>query len=79
MRAQFLRQIVHTFNNVLSNKKWDGIIVCNGIIVCVVPIREGEGGEEGTSIIAHANRQQHYKIKKPRMSAAMPKWECLQD
>ena len=45
-------QIVHTFNNVLSNKKWDGIIVCNGIIVCIVPFREGEGGKEGTFIIA---------------------------
>jgi hypothetical protein len=54
MRAQFLWQILHTFDSVLANKKWDGIIVC------AVPIREGEGGEirnvgwrSGTSIIAH--------------------------
>ncbi len=52
MRAQFLWQIVHTFNKELSNKKWNGIIVCNSIIVFTVPFREGEGGREGTSIIA---------------------------
>jgi hypothetical protein len=51
------RQILHIFNNVLANKKWDGIIVC------VVLIREGEGessgmlwGRSGTSIIACALR-----------------------
>jgi hypothetical protein len=39
MRAQLMWQILHTFNNVLVNKKWDGIIVC------IVLVREGEGGE----------------------------------
>ncbi len=38
MRAQFLWQILHTFNTVMANKIWDGIIVC------AVLIREG-GGE----------------------------------
>ena len=39
MRVQFLWQILHTIDNVLSNKKWDGIIIC------VVPVREREWGE----------------------------------
>jgi hypothetical protein len=43
---------VHTFDKVLSDKKWNGIIVCTGIIVCAVPFREGEGGRRGTYIIA---------------------------
>ncbi len=57
MRAQFLWQIMHIFNNVLANKKWDSINVC------VVLIREGGGGSSGTlggrsgtSIIACAPR-----------------------
>jgi hypothetical protein len=37
MRVQLLRQILHTFDNMLANKEWAGIIVC------VVPAREGEG------------------------------------
>ncbi len=45
VRAQFLQQIVHTFDNILSNKKWDGIIVCGGIIVWIVNIIEGGGGK----------------------------------
>ncbi len=45
MRAQFLQQIVHTFDKVLSSEKWNGIIVCDGIIVCAVHFREGEGGK----------------------------------
>jgi hypothetical protein len=43
---------MHTFNKVLSDEKWNGIIVCNGIFVCTVPFREGKGGRRGTSIIA---------------------------
>jgi hypothetical protein len=39
MRAQFLWQTLRTFNNVLANKKWDGIIIC------IVLVREGEAGE----------------------------------
>jgi hypothetical protein len=39
MRVKFLWQILHTFNNVLANKKWDGIIVC------IVLVREGKGRE----------------------------------
>jgi hypothetical protein len=39
MRAQFLWQILHTFDRILSNEKWDGIIVY------IVPIREREWGE----------------------------------
>jgi hypothetical protein len=35
---QFLWQITHTFNNVLATKKWDSINVC------VVLVREREGG-----------------------------------
>jgi hypothetical protein len=56
MRAQFLWQILHTFDNILSNKKWDGIIIC------IVPVREREWGKEGTLIIARANRQQYYQM-----------------
>ncbi len=58
MRAQFLWQILHTFDNVLANKKLDGIIVS---------IRKGEGGEfrnvgeeiRNVHYCAHANRLQY--------------------
>ncbi len=43
---------MHTFDKVVSDKKWNGIIVCDCIIVCTVPFREGEGGRRGMSIIA---------------------------
>jgi hypothetical protein len=64
MRAQFLRQIVHAFNKVLLDEKWNGIIVCKGIIVCTVPFREGGGGEEEERPLLH----KYYQIKKPRTS-----------
>ncbi len=56
MRVQVLWQILHTFDNILSNKKWDGIIVC------VMPVRERVWGREVRSINACANRQQYYEM-----------------
>ena len=61
MRAQFMWQILHTLDNVLANKKWDGIIVC------IEPIREREGGEfrnvggeiRNIHYCMHANRLQY--------------------
>ncbi len=59
---------MHTFDNVLTNKKWDGIIVCGGIIVCIVPVSEGGGGEEKERPLLH----KYYQLNKPRTSAVMP-------
>jgi hypothetical protein len=61
MRAQFLWQILHTFDNVLVNKKWDGIIVY------AMPVRKREGREirnvwgeiRNVHYCAHTNRL-HY-------------------
>jgi hypothetical protein len=55
---------MHTFDKVLLDEKWNGIIVCAGIILCAVPFREGEGGGEEERPLLH----KYYQIKKPRTS-----------
>ncbi len=54
---------MHTFNKVQSDKKWNGIIVCDGIIVCTV-IQGGGGREEEERPLSH----KYYQIKNPRTS-----------
>jgi hypothetical protein len=59
MSVQFLWQILHTFDNVLANKKWDGIIVC------IVLVREGRVREFRN--IAGEIRNIHYCARTKRL------------
>ncbi len=56
MRAQFLRQILHTFEMYCWTRNGTALLFAS------CPSGRGSGGREGTCIIEHANKQQYYQM-----------------